>query len=68
MFRNVKEKTVEDGEEENGVEKSSSENNGGAWQSEDDVVEVDEDGEVGNGKKRKKYHRHTADQIRVMEG
>ncbi|XP_039118132.1 homeobox-leucine zipper protein GLABRA 2, partial [Dioscorea cayenensis subsp. rotundata] len=68
VFRNVKEKTVEDGEEENGVEKSSSENNGGAWQSEDDVVEVDEDGEVGNGKKRKKYHRHTADQIRVMEG
>ncbi|KAJ0971807.1 hypothetical protein J5N97_019766 [Dioscorea zingiberensis] len=74
VFRNARlqEQTVEEGDEESfggrpeDVVEISSENNGGVWQSEDDV-EVEEDEEVGNAKKRKKYHRHTAEQIRVME-
>ncbi|KAF6164417.1 hypothetical protein GIB67_025243 [Kingdonia uniflora] len=58
------------GGQEVAVEISSE--NTGTGKSEDDMCELEEDGNEGcdtkKNKKRKKYHRHTAEQIKEMEG
>ncbi|CAN6441641.1 unnamed protein product [Victoria cruziana] len=70
VFRNgVLEAPTEDSVEENsgglgGDEAEMSSENAGADRSND---EEDAEGEGGTKKKRKKYHRHTAEQIREME-
>uniref|UniRef100_A0A1D1Y8Q0 Homeobox-leucine zipper protein GLABRA 2 n=1 Tax=Anthurium amnicola TaxID=1678845 RepID=A0A1D1Y8Q0_9ARAE len=83
VFRNAAraEEEVEEGDEESGgggcrgeTVDISSENTGtgrSEQDGDDDDEELpEEDGEVSKGKnkKRKKYHRHTVDQIKEMEG
>ncbi|KAK7402294.1 hypothetical protein VNO78_14447 [Psophocarpus tetragonolobus] len=62
---------VEDGDEAERLEEISSENSGPTRsRSDDDFEEPDYDdglGDKNKPKKRKKYHRHTAQQIREME-
>nr|XP_010920411.1 homeobox-leucine zipper protein GLABRA 2 isoform X2 [Elaeis guineensis] len=79
VFRNVEvvEEEVEEGDEGSGGGSRgepleiSSENTGPGAQSDEDGGDnglAEEDGEVGKKKKRrKKYHRHTAEQIKEME-